>query len=119
MNVAHAGTPLRKLGAVIEDVVRREGFSVVPELCGHGVGRTIHEAPEAIPNYPDTRLRGTLREGMVITIEPIVAAGTGLRFTRCYTSADGWTVKTADGSPAAHFEHSLVITRGAPFCLTA
>lgn len=119
MNVARAGTPLRTLGAVIENVVRRAGFSVVPELCGHGVGRTIHEAPEAIPNYPDTRLRGTLREGMVITIEPIIAAGTGARFTRCYTGTDGWTIKTADGSPAAHFEHSLVITRGAPLCLSA
>lgn len=119
MNVARSSTPLRKLGAVIENVVRREGFSVVPELCGHGVGRTIHEAPEAILNYTDRRLRSTLREGMVITIEPIIAAGTGARFTRCYTGADGWTIKTADGSPSAHFEHTLVITEGAPLCLTA
>lgn len=119
MNVARAGTPLRVLGEVIENEVRREGFSVIPELCGHGVGRTIHEAPEVIPNYPDKRVRGTLREGMVITLEPIIAAGTGAQFTRCYTGEDGWTIKTADGSVAAHFEHSLVITEGAPLCLTA
>lgn len=119
MNVARAGTPLRALGEVIENEVRREGFSVIPELCGHGVGRTIHEAPVVIPNYPDKRVRGTLREGMVITLEPIIAAGTGARFTHCYTGADGWTIKTADGGVAAHFEHSLVITKGAPLCLTA
>lgn len=119
LKVAHAGTPLRTIGAVVEQTVRQAGFSVIPELCGHGVGRTIHEAPEIIPNYPEKRVRGVLKRGMVITIEPIIAAGTGARFTRCYTADDKWTIKTSDGTDAAHFEHSLVITDGAPLILTA
>jgi methionyl aminopeptidase len=119
INVARAGTPLRTIGAVVEQTVRHAGFSVIPELCGHGVGRTIHEAPEVIPNYPEKRVRGVLKAGMVITIEPIIAAGTGERFTHCYTADDKWTIKTSDGSDAAHFEHTLLITKGAPVVLTA
>lgn len=119
IKVARAGTPIRTIGAVVEQTVRQAGFSVIPELCGHGVGRTIHEAPEIIPNYPEKRVRGVLKAGMVITIEPIIAIGSGARFTRCYTADDKWTIKTKDGSDAAHFEHSLVITNGAPLILTA
>lgn len=119
MKVARAGTPLRNIGAVVEQTVRQAGFSVIPELCGHGVGRTIHEAPEIIPNYPEKRVRGVLKRGMVITIEPIIAVGTGARFTRCYTADDKWTIKTSDGTDAAHFEHTLMITEGAPLILTA
>ncbi len=119
IRVARAGTPLRNIGAVVEQTVRHAGFTVIPDLCGHGVGRTIHEAPEIIPNYPEKRVRGVLKEGMVITIEPIIAVGSGSRFTRCYTADDKWTIKTQDGTDAAHFEHSLVITKGAPLILTA
>ena len=113
-SVARAGRPLSKIGRAVETAVRRRGLSVLKDLNGHGVGRAIHEPP-TIPNFYDRRLRGTLTEGLVITIEPIVAAGSG----RIVEGADGWTIKTADGSPAAHHEHTLVITRGSPILLTA
>src|SRR5262249_14668598 len=87
---------------------------VMRELCGHGVGATIHEAP-SIPNYHDPRFRQRLTEGLVITIEPIVAAGSG----KSESCADGWTIRTADGSLSAHYEHSIVGTNGRPIRLTA
>jgi methionyl aminopeptidase len=77
------------------------------------VGRGIHEPP-SIPNYHDARFRSRLTEGLVITIEPIVAAGEG----RTELQPDGWTIRTADRSLSAHFEHTVVITNGAPLLLT-
>jgi methionyl aminopeptidase len=112
--VARAGRPVSAIGRAIEDEVRRSGFSVVPALCGHGIGRTIHEAP-TVPNYYDSSDTTRLTEGLVITIEPIIAAGRGSEVM----AADGWTVKTRDRGLAAHFEHTLVITRGEPILLTA
>ena len=113
-SVARAGRPVSKIGRVVETAVSRRGFTVLRDLNGHGVGRAIHEPP-TVPNFFDRRLRGTLTEGLVITIEPIVAAGSG----GIVEGADGWTVKTADGSPAAHHEHTIVVTRGSPIVLTA
>jgi methionyl aminopeptidase len=84
------------------------------DLCGHGVGSTIHEAP-SIPNYHDPRFRQRLTEGLVITIEPIIAAGSG----KGVQAGDGWTIRTADRSWTAHYEHSVVITNGDPILLTA
>jgi methionyl aminopeptidase len=112
--VARAGRPVNKIGRVVETMVRRQGFTVLPEFSGHGTGRTIHEAP-TIPNYYDRRLRTPLREGLVVTVEPIISAGS----SRTVRAEDGWTMKTIDGSPAAHYEHTIVITRGSPIVLTA
>ena len=114
MLVARAGFQIREIGRVIEREVRRDGFSVIPELGGHGIGRTIHEEPR-VPNYPDPQARQILREGMVITVEPIIAAGS----SETVHSKDGWTVRTADRSRSAHYEHTIVITKGAPILLTA
>jgi methionyl aminopeptidase len=111
---ARARRRVSDIGAAVEREVRRSGFSVVRELCGHGIGRTIHEEPQ-VPNYWDPRQSRRLTEGLVITVEPILAAGRGDAFL----SSDGWTMKTADHSLAAHFEHTLVITRDAPILLTA
>ena len=94
--------------------VRRRGFHVVRELGGHGIGRTIHEPP-SVPNYADFSAQHKLTEGLVITIEPIIAAGTG----EVSLDKDGWTYRTADGSLSAHYEHTIVITRGEPVLLTA
>jgi len=94
--------------------VRRRGYHVIRELGGHGIGRTIHEEP-SVPNYPDPFARAQLTEGLVLTIEPIIAAGT----SRITLDADKWTVRTSDGSLAAHYEHTLVITRGEPMVLTS
>ena len=111
---ARAGNRVAEIGRAVEREARRCGFGVLRELCGHGVGRTIHEAP-SVPNYYDARFRARLTEGLVITIEPILAAGSG----KSRLQPDRWTVATADGSLAAHYEHTLVITRTSPILLTA
>jgi len=76
MLVARAGFRVMEIGRAVEREARRDGFSVVRELCGHGIGRTIHELPE-VPNYLDTRASSVLHVGLVITVEPILAAGDG------------------------------------------
>ena len=114
MLVARAGFRVWEIGRAVEREVRRSGFSVIRELAGHGIGRTIHEAPR-VPNYADPRDNQILTEGLVITVEPIIAAGSG----RIFIAPDKWTMITADHRPAAHYEHTLVITKGAPMLLTA
>jgi methionyl aminopeptidase len=114
MLVARAGFRVCEIGRAVEREVRRAGFSVIRELGGHGIGRTIHEEPR-IPNYADPHAQQILTEGMVITVEPIIAAGSG----RTLLAADGWTMKTADRRPSAHYEHTIVITKGPPMLLTA
>jgi methionyl aminopeptidase len=114
MLVARAGFRVSEIGRAVEREVRRDGFSVIRELGGHGIGRTIHEQPR-VPNYPDPEARQILTEGLVIAVEPIIAAGSG----RTILAEDGWTMKTADRRPAAHYEHTIVITKGKPVLLTA
>jgi methionyl aminopeptidase len=114
LSSARAGNRVYEIGRVVERETRRCGFRVIRELCGHGVGRTIHEAP-SIPNYHDPGLRTRLTEGLVITIEPIISAGNG----QGALQPDGWTIRTADGSLSAHYEHTVVITKRAPILLTA
>jgi methionyl aminopeptidase len=114
MLVARAGFRVMEIGRVVEREVRRDGFSVIRQLGGHGIGRTIHEEPR-IPNYADPEAKQILREGMVITVEPIIAAGRGA----AVLEEDGWTLRTADRRRSAHYEHTLVITKGAPILLTA
>ena len=114
MRFARTGNKVSAIGASVEREVQRSGFDVVRELCGHGVGRTIHESPQ-VPNYYDPTDRQILTEGLVITVEPIITAGRdGVR-----TDNDGWTVRTLDGARSAHFEHSLVVTSKGPILLTA
>jgi methionyl aminopeptidase len=114
LSVARAGNSTREIGRAVEREVRRRGFHVIRELGGHGIGRTIHEEP-SVPNFPDPFNRTRLTEGLVLTIEPIIAAGTSL----ITLDADKWTLRTSDGSLAAHYEHTLVITRDQPILLTA
>jgi methionyl aminopeptidase len=114
LNAARAGNRTRDIGRAVEREVRRRGFHVIPELGGHGVGRTIHEEP-SVPNFAAPSARHLLTEGLVITIEPIIAATTG----RVTHDPDGWTVRTADRSLSAHYEHTVVITKGDPILLTA
>jgi methionyl aminopeptidase len=114
MLVARAGFRVWEIGQAIEREVRRSGFSVIRELSGHGIGRTIHEPP-TVPNFADPDARETLTEGLVITVEPIIAAGAG----KSYVAKDKWTIVTADHSASAHYEHTIVITKGAPVLLTA
>jgi methionyl aminopeptidase len=114
MLVARAGFRVSEIGRVIEREVRRSGFSVIRDLGGHGIGRTIHEEPR-VPNYADPEANQVLSEGLVITVEPIIAAGSG----RSFVADDKWTIVTSDHRPSAHYEHTLMITKGAPMLLTA
>jgi methionyl aminopeptidase len=113
MLVARAGFRISEIGRVVEREVRRERFAVLRELTGHGIGRTIHEPPD-VPNFADPHANQILTEGLVITVEPIIAAGSG----ESVVADDGWTVVTADSSASAHYEHTLVITKGSPILLT-
>lgn len=111
--VARAGNHVGDIGHAIESYVRKEGYGIVRELCGHGVGRSLHEEPQ-VPNFGAPGTGELLVEGMVIAIEPMVNEGKGaVRFLR-----DGYTVETADGSRSAHFEHNIVVTKDAPIILT-
>ena len=112
--VAHAGIRVNEISRAVETAVKRSGFAVVRGLTGHGVGRAIHEAP-SVPNEFDPRQTDVLSEGLVLTIEPIISAGS----PQTRQDADRWTIRTGDGSLAAHYEHTLVITRGRPIVLTA
>lgn len=114
MEVARPGVRVCELGRAIETEVHSRGLQVVRELAGHGIGRTIHEPP-SVPNFYEPRDRSVLTEGMVIAVEPIVAERSG----RVVSDADGWTVRTRDGGYTAHYEHTVVITRGKPLLLTA
>jgi len=109
---ARAGTTLDALGRAVQAEVEGRGFTVLAELGGHGIGRTIHEEPSvlSVPGAP-----GTLTDGMVIAVEPIIADGD----TRCVEERDGWTIRTAGGTLAAHSEHTIVVRDGAPLVLTA
>jgi methionyl aminopeptidase len=113
-DVIRAGQRIREVGRAIEGEVRRCGFSVIRQLGGHGVGRFVHEEPH-VANYADPFDDRVLTEGLVIAVEPIIAAGSGT----VVAASDGWTIKTADGSLAAHYEHTLVVTRQQPLLLTA
>jgi methionyl aminopeptidase len=114
LGAARAGRAVNEIGRYVEMEVRRQGFRVIRELRGHGVGRAIHEEP-TVPNYCDRWQRDRLTEGLIITIEPIIAAGKG----KATMGEDGWTVRTADGSRSAHFEHTIMVTRDQPILLTA
>jgi len=114
LHVARAGNRVSEIGRAVDMEVRRCGFSVIRALCGHGVGRTIHEPP-SVPNFEDRLSREKLTPGLVITIEPIIASGVA----RTETAEDGWTLRTVDGGLSAHFEHTIVITEKEPILLTA
>jgi methionyl aminopeptidase len=113
MEFARVNHRVNEIGRAIESEVRGSGFQVIRELGGHGIGRTIHEEP-SVPNFDDPTAKQRLTAGLVLTIEPIIAMGSG----EPRDSGDGWTVKTADGSLSAHYEHTIVVTDGAPVVLT-
>ena len=115
MAVAKAGRPVNAIGQAIENEVKRRGFTLLRELFGHGVGRAIHEEPN-VPNYYRPRDRQKLHRGLVIAVEPMVSTG---RSSQVRTLRDGWTLSTTDGGLAAHFEHTVMITKDKPLILTA
>lgn len=112
MFAAKAGASLRQVGRAVETRARATGFRVIKNLYGHGIGRSLHEAP-SVPGYDDGS-RELLREGLVLAIEPFLSIGSD----HVVDDADGWTLRTADGSLVAQFEHTIVVTRGEPLVLT-
>jgi methionyl aminopeptidase len=114
MDVAWPSKRVAELGRVIDGEIRARGFSVLREVAGHGVGRTIHEPPDVL-NYFNPHQRDRLVEGMVVAVEPIIAA----RPARVVEGKDGWTLRTHNGALAAHYEHTVLITKDGPRKLTA
>lgn len=110
---ARDGKYINDVSLAIQEHVESSGFSVVRELVGHGIGKKLHEEPP-IPNYYHSGYMEKFREGMTVAIEPMVNYGT----YRIKLKDDKWTYVTADGLPSAHFEHSILITRGEPEILT-
>jgi len=108
-----AGAPVRNIGRAVERRAKRSGFRVVRNLCGHGVGRHIHEEPQ-IANVYERNNPLVLHEGLVMTIEPFFTTSA----TYTIESDDGWTLRTPDGSIGAQFEHTMVVTNGAPIIIT-
>ena len=113
MNAALPGARLRDLGRAVQRRARRHGFRVIENLNGHGIGRGLHEAP-SVPSIDDGQ-RTVLHEGSVLAIEPFLSVSAD----HVIDDADGWTLRTADGSLVAQFEHSMVVTRDGPLVLTA
>ncbi len=98
------GNRLGAIGSAVQNHAEKSGFSVVRELAGHGIGRNLHEDPDVL-NYGRTWRGDKLLSGMVIAIEPMINAGS----RRIHQMVDGWTVKTIDGKPSAHYEHTLAV----------
>lgn len=111
---ALAGNKLSDICQAVQWWVEKNGFSVVRDFVGHGIGTSLHEEPQ-IPNYGVPLPNPRLQEGMVFAIEPMVNEGTH----EMRILADGWTAVTADGKLSAHFEHTIAITGGGPIILTA
>ncbi|MCZ6701946.1 MAG: type I methionyl aminopeptidase [Ignavibacteria bacterium] len=110
---ARVGNRVHDISASVQKYVEKYGFSVVRDLCGHGVGKFLHEEP-SIPNFGKNGTGAKLKNGMTLAIEPMVNAGS----YSVVTDSDGWTVITADKSPSAHFEHTILINGNNPEILT-
>ena len=113
IRMVKVGATLGDVGAAVQEVVESDGFSVVRDFVGHGIGTQMHEDPQ-VPNYGRRGMGLKLREGMVIAIEPMVNAGKpGVQVL-----GDGWTAVTQDGSMSAHFEHTVAVTANGAVVLT-
>jgi methionyl aminopeptidase len=113
IKAAKAGARLGEISAAVQSHAEGNGFSVVREYVGHGVGRSMHEEPQ-VPNFGPPDRGPLLEKGMTLALEPMVTAGDW----QTKKDSNGWTVRTADGSLAAHFEHTIVITEGGAEVLT-
>lgn len=109
------GYRMNRTGLAVERVARKAGLHAIRDLCAHGVGRWLHEDPLEIANVYDPSDRRSFTEGLVVAFEVFLSTGT----TRITAEPDGWTLKTADGSRAAQYEHTVIVTRGGPMVVTA
>jgi methionyl aminopeptidase len=114
MQAARAGARMNVIGKAIQQTAKSHGFRIIRNLGSHGVGRALHEAPEHIPGFYDPTDTRLLEEGMVITIEPFLST----KSTIVHEADDGWTLLAAPGNLSAQYEHTMIITRGAPIVVT-
>ncbi|MDR2429359.1 MAG: type I methionyl aminopeptidase [Puniceicoccales bacterium] len=110
---ARAGNRVHDISHAVQRHVRFANYGIVEEYVGHGIGRDLHEAPQ-IPNFGKPGTGALLRPGMTLAVEPMITLGAA----DIVLAADGWTVRTKDGKPAAHYEHTILITEGPPEILT-
>jgi methionyl aminopeptidase len=107
IQAAKEGNRIGDIGQAIQSHCEKEGYSVVREMVGHGLGKAMHEAPE-VPNYGKSGKGAKLQQGMVICIEPMINMGK----RDIFQESDGWTIRTSDYQPSAHFEHAVAINKG-------
>ncbi|MFO8053121.1 MAG: type I methionyl aminopeptidase [Candidatus Omnitrophota bacterium] len=113
IKIARAGNTVGDIGAMVQTIIEKQGFSVMRKYCGHGLGRSMHEAP-SIPNFGIPGEGVKLKEGMIIAIEPMAFAGSH----EVEVAENGWDVCAKDKSQTAHFEHTLLIRKGKPIVIT-
>lgn len=114
VSIARTGVKINQIGKTIQDIAQNNGYAIIRNLGGHGVGATLHEEPRFIANFYDSKDERVLENGMIIAIEPFVS----MRAIHVVEQSDGWTLKTPDSSLVAQFEHTLVIRNGYPVLLT-
>jgi methionyl aminopeptidase len=112
---ARAGNKINRIGKAVQRVAKAHEFRIIKNLAGHGVGRSLHEAPESIPGYFEPRDTREFREGMVVAIEPFLST----KSTIVEEADDGWTLVGVPGNLSAQYEHTVIVTRGEPIILTA
>lgn len=113
VKAARSGTRVRAIGKAIEQSVKQDGFSVMRELCGHGIGRALHEEP-TVPNFDDPAANMHLHQGLVLAVEPLVS----MKPARIFDEADGWTIRTHNRAWSAHHENTIVVMDGEAIVLT-
>ncbi|MBK8419172.1 type I methionyl aminopeptidase [Candidatus Villigracilis saccharophilus] len=114
LQVAVAGNPLNLIGQTIQQEAQRNGYGVIFDLTGHGIGHKLHEAPAEVFNYNKPKDRRILEEGLVLAIEPFLTTGKG----HVFEERDGWSLRTIDRTIAAQFEHTVIVTKNEPIILT-
>lgn len=114
LGTVRKGVPLRAIGKAVEAEARSSGFRVIRNLCGHGVGRALHEEPHQVLNFDTPAERRRFVAGQVLTVEPFLSTGTD----RVVEADDGWTLRTPDGSLVAQYEHTIIVTREEPILVT-
>lgn len=114
LQVARAGQPLNLIGKAIQEEAKQNGFNVIYDLTGHGIGRKLHDEPSTVHNFYKEDERFILTEGLVLAIEPFLTTGKGHVFEK----RDGWSLQTIDKTIAAQFEHTIIVTKGEPIILT-
>ena len=114
VRVAVAGQPLNLIGQTIQEEAKRNGYGVIFDLTGHGIGHKLHEEPTEVFNYYKQTDRRILEEGVVLAIEPFLTTGKG----HVHEERDGWSLRTIDKTIAAQFEHTIIVTKNGPIILT-